>query len=488
MNTIKSRIKYRSILNYFAALFANIIVTLPLFWMRDSLNISTIALVYLLPVLLSTTFLGLGPGLLTGLSAFFLFNYFFISPYYTLLVHKTEDITVLLIFFMVAILISQLVGRVQENLAAATKRELQTTRLYELSLALSRASSFQEIALVIASQIREAFLAQYVEVNAVLAAGESCHASVPADVGPRPGKPVIVIPLQTPRAFLGEVHLWREDARLDASEERILRTFTSQGALALERIELAQSETRTRVLEESDRMKSALLSSVSHELRTPLSTIKAAVTSVLSGEVEWGSEAAQDLLAAVDEETDQLNRLVGNLLDMSRIEAGALKPDLNWNELPEIVEGAVHRMRHVLEGFQLTIDLPEDLPLIPVDFMQIERVFTNLLSNSAKYAPPASEIQVKARVNKDQTVLIQITNQGPPIPEDHLERIFDKFYRITDATRVTGTGLGLSICKGIVEAHGGRIWAENLPGRFMFSFTLPLTWKGKPPIAVESET
>lgn len=488
MKKIKSHNKYRSVPYYFAALLSNIIVTLPLFWLKGRLNISTIAMVYLLPVLLSTVIWGLGPGLLSGLSAFFTFNYFFISPYYSLMVHKAEDFTVLIIFFLVAFLISQLVGRVHENLAAATKRELQTTRLYELSLALSRANSFQEIALVIASQIHEAFSAERVEVNAVLTGGESCHAGIPGDGAPPPGKPVIVIPLQTPRVFLGEVNLWHAATHLDASEERMLRTFTSQGALALERIELAQSKTRARVLEESDRMKSALLSSVSHELRTPLATIKAAVTSVLSGEVEWGSEAAQDLLAAVDEETDQLNRLVGNLLDMSRIEAGALKPDLNWNELSEIVESASRRMRHVLDGFKLTIDVPEDLPLAPVDFMQIERVFTNLLSNSAKYAPPASEIQIKAWVQNDQALCIQIANQGPPIPEGDLERIFDKFYRITNAARVTGTGLGLSICKGIIEAHGGRIWAENLPGRFAFNISLPLTWKGKPPVAVESDT
>lgn len=484
--SVNSKI-YRLLLTYLAAILTSLIITMPLIWLRARLNISTIALVYLLPVLLSTVIWGLIPGLLTGLSAFFLFNYFFITPYYSLRVHKAEDITVLLIFFAVAILISQLVGRVQKNLAVATKRELQTMRLYELSLALSRANSFQEITSVIASQIQEAFSAQRVEVNATLTDGRTFHARVPESLATPTDKAVIVIPLQTPRAFLGEVHLWCDTSLLDASEERMLQTFTSQGALAVERIELAQIETRSRVLEESDRMKSALLSSVSHELRTPLATIKAAVTSVLSGEVEWGSEAAQDLLAAVDEETDNLNRLVGNLLDMSRIEAGALKPDLNWNELSEIVESANRRMRHVLEGYRLTIHLPEDLPLVPVDFMQIERVFTNLFSNSAKYAPPGSEIEVRAKVQNDQTLWIQVTNQGPPVPERDIERIFDKFYRITNATRVTGTGLGLSICKGIVEAHSGRIWAENLPGRLAFNISLPLTWKGKTPVAVESE-
>lgn len=478
----------RSILVYFAAVLINLIITVPLFFLRERLNTSTIALIYLLPVLLSTVFWGLLPGLLTGLTAFFLFNYFFIVPYYTLFVHKAEDITVLLIFFLVAFLISQLVGRVQKNLSLATTREIQTTRLYEFNLALTHAGTLQEVAHVIANHIKEAFQAQYVTVDAVLNSETGCHDHIPADGAPPAGKPVIVMALQTPRAFLGEVHIWLEESRLDVFEEQMLHTFTSQGALALERIELAQSETRTRVLEESDRMKSALLSSVSHELRTPLSTIKAAVTSILSGEVEWGSEAAQDLLSAVDEETDQLNRLVGNLLDMSRIEAGALNPEINWNELSEIVESALHHLRHELDGYTVTLDLPENLPLIPVDFMQIERVFTNLFSNSAKYASPGTEIQVNARVQNGQTVLIQVNNQGPPIPEDHLERIFDKFYRITNAARVTGTGLGLSICKGIIEAHGGKIWAENLPGRFAFNFSLPLTRKGKPQAAVESET
>lgn len=478
---------FQLLINYLVALLTSIAITIPLIWLRDRLNISTVALVYLLPVLFSTVIWGLIPGLLSGLAAFFLFNYFFITPYYSLRVHNAEDITVLLIFFAVAILISQLVGRVQKNLAVATKRELQTMRLYELNLALSRANSFQEIISVIAGQIQEAFSAQRVEVNVTLTDGRTYNACAPEGSALSRDKAVFVIPLQTPRAFLGEVHLWCEPSLLDTSEERMLQTYTSQGALAIERIELAQGETRSRVLEESDRMKSALLSSVSHELRTPLATIKAAVTSVLSGEVDWGSEAAQDLLAAVDEETDNLNRLVGNLLDMSRIEAGALKPDLNWNELSEIVESASRRIRHVLEGYRLTINLPEDLPLLPLDFMQIERVFTNLFSNSAKYAPSGSEIEVKAKVQNDQTIWIQVTNQGPPVPESDLERIFDKFYRITNAARVTGTGLGLSICKGIVEAHGGRIWAANLPGRLAFNISLPLTWKGKTPVAVESE-
>jgi two-component system sensor histidine kinase KdpD len=273
-------------------------------------------------------------------------------------------------------------------------------------------------------------------------------------------------------------------------EERLLHTFASQGAMALERVWLAQTETRAKVLEESDHLKSALLSSVSHELRTPLATIKAAVTSLRGGGMAWQSSAREDLLAVVDDETDHLNRLVGNLLDMSRIESGALKPQRQWNLISEIVSGVLARLKPTIENHKLEIDLPDDLPFVPVDYVQMEQVFDNLVSNSLKYAPVNTTIHISAHKQDDALMKIQVRNQGPPVPEEHLDRIFDKFYRVTAADRVTGTGLGLSICKGIIEAHGGRIWAENLPDGFSFNFTLPLTLDGAPPpdLPVESET
>jgi two-component system sensor histidine kinase KdpD len=256
----------------------------------------------------------------------------------------------------------------------------------------------------------------------------------------------------------------------------------------LERAQLAQVVTGARVLEESDRLKTALLSSVSHELRTPLATIKAAATSLRSGEVAWSAPARADLIAVIDDETDHLNRLVGNLLDMSRIEAGALKPQRQWNLLSEIVAGAMARLRPLSEQHRLEIDVADDLPLVPVDFVQIEQVFMNLIANGLKYAPPNTRIRIEAHAASAETLEVQVSNEGPPVPEAHLERIFDKFYRVTAADRVTGTGLGLSICRGIVEAHGGRIWAENLAHGFAFHFTLPLTWPGMPPAASPVET
>jgi two-component system sensor histidine kinase KdpD len=287
--------------------------------------------------------------------------------------------------------------------------------------------------------------------------------------------------MQTVRCLLGEIRLWRKAPPITSPEDRLLRIFATQGALAIERAQLAQAETRARVLEESDRMKSSLLSSVSHELRTPLATIKAGVSSLRTGEMDWDSESRSELLSAIEEETDHLNQLVSNLLNMSRIEAGALKPERNWNVLAEIVQGVVNRISKRSSSHAIKVEVSEDLPLVPVDYIQMEQVFTNLISNSIKYSPDNTPIQISAWPSQSQEIMVQVKNQGPPVPEADLERIFEKFHRITAADRITGAGLGLSICKGIIEAHGGRIWAENLPDGFAFNFSLPLIWEGASP-------
>jgi len=473
-------------------LFATVAIGLTtalLYLWRSSLGTPLMALLYLLPVGLSTAFWGLGPGILTAVWAFLAFNYFFIEPKFTLVVHRTEDTLVLLVFLVVAVVISQLVGRAQAGLAAAKAREREATRLYELSTALAGLLNVQAVGRTLCEQVKSTFQADRVQLAA--AGGGPFPApevTLPPEAITAPGPASLIAVLQTARGQLGEIRLWRDSTPISASEDRLLRTFASQGALALERAWLAEAEQRARVLEESDRLKSAVLSSVSHELRTPLATIKAAATSLRSGEVAWESAARAELLGAIDDESDHLNRLVGNLLDMSRIEAGALRPSRQWNLLQEIVSGVVERMRPVTAQHRLELDLPEDLPLVPVDYVQIEQVFTNLISNCLKYAPPHTQIRVSARATGDGSLQVQVSNQGPPVPEQDLARIFDKFYRITAADRVSGTGLGLSICKGIVEAHGGRIWAENLPAGFAFNFTLPMTWDGNPPPSLPPES
>jgi two-component system sensor histidine kinase KdpD len=383
-------------------------------------------------------------------------------------------VAALIVFLIVAVVISQLVGRMQAGLAAATAREREATQLYELSTALVGLRGERLIAETLAQQVQAVAQAESVEIQITTAQPFSCH-SPEAEPPGRP--PELEIPIRAARGDLGQIRVWRSRPAFSTAEERLLQTFASQGALALERASLAQAESRARVLEESDRLKSSLLSSVSHELRTPLSTIKAAASSLRGGDVSWDSPARAELVAAIDDEADHLNLLVGNLLDMSRIESGALKPQREWNILREIVGSVLERMRHVAGEHRIEVEVPETLPLVPVDYVQMEQVFTNLVSNSLKYAPANTVVGIHAQVEGD-SIHVRVQNEGPHVPAEDLERIFDKFYRITAADRVTGTGLGLSICKGIIEAHGGRIWAENLPGGFAFNFTLPLTWEG----------
>jgi two-component system, OmpR family, sensor histidine kinase KdpD len=459
-------------------------VTAIFFVLRDGLDTTLVALLYLIPLGMITAYWGLGPGITSALFTFLAFNYFFIQPYYTLAVHRPTDVVILAIFLIVAVVISQLVGRMQASLIAATAREREATQLYELSIALAGLHNDHVIAEILAKQVQDVSQGEHVELN--ITGTESFSFHLPETLSPtRP--PELTVPIQAARSVLGEILLWKAMPAITSEERRLLETFASQGALALERARLAHAESRARVLEESDQLKSILLSSVSHELRTPLSTIKAASSSLRKNEVHWDTSARVELIAAIDDEADHLNMLVGNLLDMSRIESGALKPKREWNILSEIVGSVLTRMRHSADEHRIEVDMPESLPFVPVDYVQMEQVFTNLVSNSLKYAPSNTLIRIRSFVEGD-VMHVQVSNQGPQVPSEHLERIFDKFYRIMATDRVTGTGLGLSICKGIIEAHEGRIWAENMPDGLAFNFTLPLTWEGAQPLQMPMDT
>lgn len=467
---------------HIAAVLCIALITLILKPIERYLAIQLISLVYLLPIILSTVLWGLTPGILSAFLAFLAFNYYFIPPYYTLMVHKTQDLITLVIFLIVSVVMSQLIGQARQGVRLARNREWEATRMYELISTLANLQDPHSIAQAIANHALDTFHLRFVVVN-IEKTGDypGVAASAPSDINPPSTPPQINVALKTARSNEGELNLWQyPDQRLTSQESRLLEAYVSQGALSIERIRLVHSENRARVLEESDQLKSSLLNSVSHELRSPLAAIKASVSSLRSGAVDWDHAARQDLLATIEEETDELNLLVGNLLDMSRIESGALNPQKRWNAISEIAMGVVTKMRKQLQDHRLEINFPANLPLVPTDYVLIGQVFTNLISNSIKYAPQNTTIELRAEKEKEY-LHVQVINQSPSVPVEHLERIFDKFYRVTSADRVTGTGLGLSICKGIVEGHGGRIWAENQPGHFVFHFTLPLSLGGALP-------
>lgn len=467
----------RLFLSYLGTILIISVVTILLKIVENALEIQIIALLYLLPVLICTVFWGLTSGILAGLLSFLAFNFFFIQPYFSLQVHKSQDLITLIVFLIVAVVLSQFVGQAREAVRLAKKREWEATRMYELISALAGLTDIQSIMQTLAEKIINTFQFDQVEM-VVNNRAKGSDFSYITPVGSAISEPFeLSVPMYTARNMEGEIRLWFDQNNLSVEETRLMAAFGNQGALAIERIHLMESDNIARVLKESDRIKTSLLNSVSHELRSPLAAIKASASSLRSGTVDWDSSARAELLATVEEETDQLNLLVGNLLDMSRIEAGALEPKVQWNSIGEIIKSVATKMRGQLVNHRVQYQFEKDLPLLPTDFVMMGQVFTNLFSNSIKYAPIDTPILVSAKQVDDQ-VIITLINQSQPVPEEHIEHIFDKFHRVTEADKVTGTGLGLSICKGIVEAHGGKIWAENQKEGFAFIVRLPIKMNG----------
>ena len=446
-------------------------------------NLPIVVITYLLAINLATQMAGFGPGVATALASFLCLNFFFIDPRGTLFVENVTDLIVLPLFLVVAIVNSQLLGRAQRRAIEAAQHERDTMRFYEFSLALISSTGTQEIANNLAARLREVLGAQAVDVRFHAPTPDKPAVNASTGRAPVDTAALRIEAVASARATFGDIRVWRVEP-LSLGEERLTRTFAGETALLLERMRMADAETRTRVLEKSDQLKTALLGSVSHELRTPLATLRAGAESLRYGLVPAQSGAGQEVLEDMSDAANHLTKLVNNMLDMSKIDSGALKPMREWCDLDEIVRGVAARMRNELNQHPLHIAIPDDIPLMPLDPVQMDQVFSNLISNSVKYAPAGTDICITVNLQDDQVLGVTLSNQSQCLPPEDLPRIFDKFYRVTDADRVVGTGLGLSICKGIIEAHGGRIWAINSqdagPG-LTFNFTLPRTWDGAAP-------
>lgn len=459
-----------------------------LFLLRQYFSNSVVALLYLVPVVISAALLGRVAGISASVLSFLIFNYFFISPFFTFRVAHPQDFIVMVVLLSVAILISSLMARIQSNLDQVRAREREAVHLYELSVDLSGKNDQAMIARTLAQRLAELFKHAMVEVE-VFQPGEGIRERIPtenASFNASADTPGVEIPLSSPHGQLGKIRIWNLADALAPEEERLLRTFASQGALALDRAMLMDSETRARILEESDRLKTAILSSVSHELRTPLASIQAAATSLYNPNIMLETSARNELLELLLEETDNMAQLVGNLLNMSRIDAGALKLQRQWNSFAEIVDTALRRLRRNTADRQIEVEVSEELPLVSVDSVLMEQVVINLIRNSLKYAPRLTPITIGAAVD-EQKLEVTVSNHGPSISDEYIQHVFEKFYPIPGREISQGTGLGLSICKGIIEAHGGKIWAENLSDGVAFHFTLPLTWEGMYPVVPNEE-
>jgi len=298
-----------------------------------------------------------------------------------------------------------------------------------------------------------------------------------------------MIPLKLGQKVVGVLCLFMEDdPRLFALEKSLgverersnpqtafFWTFVEQATSVIERARLRRESLQVEVLKRTDALRAALLSSVSHDLRTPLASIKASASSLLQEDVQWDEETRRSFALTIEREADRLNRLVANLLDMSRIEGGALKPEKEWYPIDELIHDVLGRMQQMLQNRTVITHLPDDLPPVKLDYLEIDQVLTNLIENAVRYTPAGSPIEIGTRIDGNQ-IVVSVADRGPGIPPADLERVFDKFYRVLGTgVKTTGSGLGLAVSKGLVEAHGGRIWAENREGGgAIFSFTLPL--------------
>jgi len=265
----------------------------------------------------------------------------------------------------------------------------------------------------------------------------------------------------------------RDHRPFTTAEHTVLATFADQAAVALERLYLLKGAERAEVLARTDELKSALMSAVSHDLRTPLASIMASVTSLMEPDIEWDEETRRDFLQGIYDEARRLNRLVGNLLDMSRIEGGALHPEKDWYSMSEVIEAVVQRLEPRMYDHPLTVRVEDGMPLLLLDFAQIDQVLTNILENAIRYTPPGTSIAVRAR-QEGANIQVEVEDTGPGVPREDLQYLFDKFYQVNRGGQ-KGTGLGLAISKGLVEAHGGHISVSNgQRGGLRVTFTLPV--------------
>ncbi|HEX5395994.1 MAG TPA: ATP-binding protein [Candidatus Limnocylindria bacterium] len=457
-----------------------------LFPFRAQLDTLSVALIFLIVVTAVALYGNTWSGVLASLTAFLCFDLLFIPPYFRPNVAHLDDVLVLFVFLGIAVLTSQLVVRVRQKTAEALRRGHETTSLYDLSIALIGESSLPETLTTIARHMERSFALDSCIVlldEGVSPSGSgdgAPRADVPGDhqstlsAGSAPGR--LAIPVGTARRALGVLLVSRRPPRtaFDEGELQLLETFANQAAIAIERIILTEEETRAEVLAQSDALKSALLSAVSHDLRTPLASIKASATSLLQPGIAWGEVDRRELLQAIDEEADRLNRLVANLLDLSRIEAGVLRPAFDWCEPGEVIYEALNRCELSLSGHRLALRIPDDLPPLRLDFIEIVQVIVNLLENAAKFSPTGSTISIAAEV-LDGSLRVSVRDEGIGIPKGEEARVFDKFYRVERRQRSSGSGLGLAICRGFVEVHGGHIWAEPALSRgTIIRFTLPI--------------
>ena len=496
-----------------------LVLSCGLFILRDHLSTANVALLYLLPILVGAITGGLIPGVLTAIASAVSFSALFMGLHHALFPTQEQDALTLIFYLATAVLVAELAGYAHAHVEASVRRAVASDQLYDLS-SVFLAGDLATMMEALVARLGTVFTLQTCvilvpdthgtlqrrahwghplgasspddkrQLDAVATwaftqgdvVGFSLDRPAPANsirrgsLGHRLGvgtktpakETILFLPLRTGQVRGGQhttgvLGLARPvSAPFTQEETRVLRTFATQAALAIDRGRLAEESAQAAILRESDLAKSTLLSNVSHDLRTPLTTIRGAAESLLAPDVRLDEQTRQELLTSIRDESDRLTALVGNLLNLSRLEAGALRIEQHLYNLSEIAGRVVARMRPQMTQHRLELALLPDVPPVLVDYALIDQVLTNLLDNAVKYSPEGTTVVVSLRREGDQAVL-SVADNGPGIPRNARNRVFERFYRLpeTTARQVPGTGLGLAICHAVVTAHGGRIWIDD---------------------------
>lgn len=458
-------------------------------FVERNLPLPNLSLVFLLAVLIVAVSLGTVPALVTAVLSVIVYNFFFTHPYFTFAVSQDADVLTLLFFVLVAVLTGNLAGRVRRQLVEARRTARRNAVLYEFSSRVAAATGVDDVLWAVCHHV-SATLGEVRSLVLMPGTGDNRRLRIVAGYPPEdrmsdadwaaaewswqhgsiadasPGTPsgsgYLFIPLKTgrgPVALIG-IAFGAGGQNPSSDQRRLLDAVADQSAVAIERALLARDVEQARLLAETENLRSALLSSISHDLRTPLVSIIGSATTLSSVEDAISPDDRHDLVGTILDEAQRLNRFVQNLLDMSRLSYGALKPRRDWVDAREVIGGAVHRLRDALRPFDVNVTVGPDVPLLFVDPVLMEQVLVNLLDNAAKFSPTGGRIDIQVH-NRGDKVDLLVRDEGPGIPAAERDLVFDMFYRVKAGdARSVGTGLGLAICKGLIEAHGGSIRAQ----------------------------
>ncbi len=446
------------------------IASIPLF--KSSSSPTNPAMLYLLSVVVATFVGGLPGGLLASFVSFLGLNFFFTPPLRTFAVAKGEDLLALFAFLSVSLLIATLLTKALSQRIRAEQGEEEARLLYRMSSRLLDGSPLPVALDQFAGDMVELFSLARCEVSATGLDG-SLDLVASAGAG-RAGSPDgVAVGLKTERGTFGQVTLYpRPGGRFEERQLELAAAFSGQLALALEAATLAEQSRRSQAEAESSRVRAALFSSVTHDLRTPLAAIKASATSLLDQEVSFDAAQRRDLLTTIAEESDRLNRLIANVLSLSRLRAGALVPEKTATPVEDVIEAAVARLRK--RGAVIQVQDTGVLPPVPMDLLQIDQVVSNLLENAVKFSARGSPVEIRAAA-AGGWVDVAVIDHGAGIPPEDRERVFEEFYHRDAGGGQGGVGLGLAIARAIVEAHGGTMSVAGTPGGgATVGFRLPL--------------